>query len=168
VNAPRARTRSTSQDTRERAEEEGRAVERRLNPATRVLLATAGGLLVLVGVALLVLPGPGLLLVLAGLVLLSRAVPAVARLVEPVREQALAGAEASVSSRWRIAGSVLAGLGLITAGVLWGVRVFSWLPFAGWSTGSSLILSGLILLALLDWSYRRVESMRARREPKQR
>ncbi|MFE4602194.1 PGPGW domain-containing protein [Kitasatospora indigofera] len=127
----------------------------------RVALAAGGGVLVLVGVALLVLPGPGLLLVLAGLLLLSRAVPALARYVEPVRARAMQGAKASVASGWRIAGSVLAGLGLLGAGVAWGL--LSWLPFAGWSTGSSLILSGMLLLALLVWSHHRVHSGRARR-----
>lgn len=122
----------------------------------RVLLGAAGTVLVLVGLALLVLPGPGLLLVLAGLILLGRAVPAVARFEEPVRVRAMQGVEASVASRWRIAGSALAGLGLIGAGIVWGLRALSWLPFAGWSTGSSLILSGVILLGLLLWSYRRV------------
>jgi hypothetical protein len=106
-------------------------------------------------VALLVLPGPGMLLVLAGLVLLSRAVPAVARFEEPVRVRAMQVVAASVSSPWRIAGTALAGLALIGAGVVWGARLVPRLPFGGWSTGSSLILSGLVLLGLLGWSYRR-------------
>jgi hypothetical protein len=126
-----------------------------MHPFKRVALGTAGGVVLLVGVALLVLPGPGLLLVLAGVVLLSRAVPAVARFEEPLRIRATAAVEASVASPWRIAGTLLAGLGLIGAGVVWGVRPVRGLPFAGWSTGSSLILSGLILLGLLGWSYRR-------------
>jgi hypothetical protein len=126
----------------------------------RVALSALGGVLVLVGVALLVLPGPGLLLVLAGLILLSRAIPSVARFVEPVRDQAMLAAEASVTSAWRIAGSVLAGLGLVAAGVVWGLGALSWLPIAGWSTGSSLILSGCIVWALLMWSYRRVHGSR--------
>jgi hypothetical protein len=113
-----------------------------------------------VGAALLVLPGPGMLLVLAGLVLLSRAVPAVARFEEPVRRRAMDGMEASVASPLRIAGSALVGLALIAAGVVWGVRPVSGLPFGGWSTGSSLILSGLVLFALLVWSIRRVRRSR--------
>ncbi|GGV38608.1 hypothetical protein GCM10010495_64900 [Kitasatospora herbaricolor] len=123
-------------------------------------LAAGGGVLVLVGVALLVLTGPGLLLVFAGL-LLSRAVPALARYVEPVRARAMQGAEAGVASRWRIAGSVLAGLGLLGAGVAW--ALLPWLPFAGRGTGSSLILSGVVLLVLLAWSHRRVRGRRSRR-----
>ena len=113
-----------------------------------------GGLLLLVGVALLVLPGPGLLLVLSGLIILSSAFPKLERYVEPVRARAMKAAEDSVSSPWRIAGSVLAGLALIAAGVVWGL--VPGLPFGGWHTGSSIILSGFILFALLVYSYRQI------------
>lgn len=34
------------------------------------------------------------------------------------------------------------------------------LPLSGWSTGTSLILSSLILFALLIWSYLRVRAKR--------
>jgi hypothetical protein len=135
--------------------------EKGLHPVKRAALAVAGGALLLVGAALLVLPGPGMLLVLAGLVVLSRAVPAVARFEEPVRVRAMQAVEASVASPWRIAGSVLAGLALIAAGVVWGARLAPDLPFAGWSTGSSLILSGCVLLGLLVWSHRRVHGGRS-------
>jgi hypothetical protein len=121
-----------------------------------VVHGIVGGVLVMVGVVLLVLPGPGLLLVLAGLILLSHAVPAVAHLVEPVRRQALQAAEASVSAWWRIAGTVAAGLALVGAGLVWGLRLLPWLPFLGWSTGASLILSGCVVFALMIWSYRRM------------
>jgi len=126
----------------------------------RAALGTLGAVLVLVGVALLVLPGPGLLLVFAGVVLLARAVPALDRFVAPVREQAMRAAEESVSSPWRIAGSVLVGLFLVGAGVVWGIvpRV----PYSGWATGASLIISGCILFALLVWSHRRVQAARRR------
>ncbi|MFD8479037.1 PGPGW domain-containing protein [Kitasatospora sp. NPDC059673] len=129
-----------------------------VHPVARVALGAAGVTLVSVGVVLLVLPGPGTLLLLAGLILLARAIPALSRFVEPVRVRAMAGVEASVASRWRIAGSVLAGLGLIGAGVA-AVLVPS-LPLAGWPTGLSLMLSGLILLGLMVWSHRRVHGSR--------
>ncbi|SDX96834.1 Putative transmembrane protein (PGPGW) [Amycolatopsis xylanica] len=131
-----------------------------VNPVKRVALTVAGGVLVIVGVVLLVLPGPGLLLVLAGLLILANEFPALERFVDPVQERAMKAAEDSVSSPLRIAGSVLAGLGLLAAGILWGLRVFPWLPWPGWSTGSSLIISSIILFALLIWSYRRVKARR--------
>lgn len=124
--------------------------------AKRWLIAAAGALLLLVGVVLLVLPGPGLLLVLAGLLVLASEFPALERYVDPVRDRAMKAAEDSVSSPLRIAGSVLAGLALLAAGIVWGA--VPGLPFGGWSTGSSLILSSVILFALLGWSYRRVHA----------
>jgi len=125
----------------------------------RILITVAGAVLLVVGVLLLVLPGPGLLLVLAGLLLLASEFPALERYVDPVRDRAMKAAEDSVSSPLRIAGSVLAGLALLAAGIVWGT--VKSLPFGGWSTGSSLILSSVILFALLIWSYRRVKSRRA-------
>lgn len=127
----------------------------------RVAMAIAGFVLFVVGVVLLVLPGPGLLLVLAGLIILTGVFPTLERHVAPVRHRAMKAAEDSVASPLRIAGSVLAGLGLIAAGVVWGLRVFPWLPVPGWGTGSSLILSGFVLFGLLAWSYRRVRARRA-------
>jgi len=129
------------------------------NHVKRVTIAILGGVVVLIGIALLVLPGPGLLLVLAGLLILAAEFPALERYVDPVRDRAMKAAEDSVSSPLRIAGSVCAGLGLIGAGVVWGV--VDGLPFSGWSAGSSLILSGLILFVLLIWSYRKVQARRA-------
>lgn len=122
----------------------------------RVIVAVVGVVLLLVGVLLLVLPGPGLLLVLAGLVLLASEFPGLERHVEPVRRQAMRAADESVSSRWRVAGTVAFGLFMIAAGLVWGV--VDSLPLSGWSTGTSLILSGLVILGLLVWSYRRVRS----------
>ncbi|WP_372669565.1 PGPGW domain-containing protein [Amycolatopsis kentuckyensis] len=126
--------------------------------AKRILITVAGAILLVVGVLLLVLPGPGLLLVLAGLLLLASEFPALEKYVDPVRDRAMKAAEESVSSPLRIAGSVLAGLALLAAGIVWGT--VKSLPFAGWSTGSSLILSSVILFALLIWSYRRVKTRR--------
>lgn len=129
------------------------------NPVKRGLALVAGGLVLVVGIVLLVLPGPGLLLILAGLLILSNQFPAVEKYVDPVQEKAMHAAEESVSSPLRIAGSVLAGAALVAAGVVWWVN--PGLPLGGWPTGSSLILSGLILLALLAYSYRRVHARRA-------
>lgn len=131
------------------------------HPVMRAALAVVGGVLVAVGIALLVLPGPGLLLVFAGMVLLARAVPALHRHVEPVRARAMQAAEESVSSNWRIAGSTVVGLALIGGGVVWGL--VPRLPFGGWSTGGSLILSGIVLFVLLVWSHRRLRAERAAR-----
>jgi hypothetical protein len=117
-----------------------------------------GGVLLIAGVALLVLPGPGLLLVLAGLLVLATAFPAAWRFVGPVQERARKAAERNVSTRPRLAFSTLTGIALIATGIVW--WLVPTLPLGGWPTGSSLILSGIILLALLVISYHRVKGRR--------
>lgn len=112
------------------------------------------------GAVLLVLPGPGLLVVLAGLNLLSTAFPRLGRYVEPVRVRALKAAEDSVSSRWRLAFSIVTGAVLIGAGLVWGL--VEGLPFGGWHTGSSVIFSGVVVFASLIYSGRRVKGRRSR------
>ena len=124
----------------------------------RVACGAAGGLLLLVGIALLVLPGPGLLLVLGGLLVLANGFPRVQKFVDPVERRAMQAAEESVSSPLRLAFSIGTGVVLIAAGVVWGV--VPGLPLGGWPTGASLILSGLILLGLLVVSYRRGQAQR--------
>lgn len=122
--------------------------------ARRTAIAVVGGLLVVVGAVLMVLPGPGLIVVLMGVVVLSQEFAWARRVYEPVRYRAVQAAESSVATKLRIAGSTTAGLALVAAGVLWIVEPR--LPFGGVSTGSSVILSGLLLLALLVYSYRRI------------
>lgn len=135
--------------------DEHRRLTARPGLVKQLTFGTIGAVVLIVGIALLVLPGPGLLLVLGGLLLLSQAFPTVEKYVDPVAERAMQAAEDSVASPIRVAGSVLAGLGLLAAGVVWGLRVFPWLPLPGWGTGSSLIISGFILFALLGYSIRR-------------
>ena len=96
------------------------------------------------------------MLLLAGLWMLASEFPALERYVDPVRDRAMKAARDSVSSPLRIAGSVLCGLALLAAGILWDLRVFPWLPFPGWSTGSTRILSGILLWGLLGWSDRKL------------
>ena len=73
------------------------------------------------GSSLLVLPGPGLLLVLAGLLVLPPSSRPVERYIDPVQDRAMQAAEQSVSSPLRLTGSILFGLALIGAGVAWGL-----------------------------------------------
>jgi len=121
--------------------------------ARRILITVAGVALCVAGIGLLILPGPGLLLLLAGLVLLANEYPWARRMTAPVRRQAIRSAEQSVASPLRISATVLCGLALVAAGIAW-ILVPS-LPFGGVATGSSLIVSGIVVIALLVYSYRR-------------
>lgn len=132
--------------------------------AKRVVLEGLGWILVVVGIAALVLPGPGLIAIFAGLVLLSQQYEWAERRVEPVRLRAMRGAADSVETWPRIVGSCLAALVLIGFGVLWimqppapswwSLRESWWLPGGLW-TGITQIGSGLFALGLIVYSYRR-------------
>lgn len=118
----------------------------------RLGAALAGGVLLLAGIALLVLPGPGMLLVLAGVLVLAHGFPAARRYVDPVRRRALDATRSAVATRWRITFSALTAAALVVAGVLAGT--LRTLPLGGWATGSGLVVSGLVLAGLLVHSYR--------------
>jgi hypothetical protein len=132
--------------------------------AKRIVLETLGWLLVVGGIAALVLPGPGLLALFAGLALLSQQYEWAERRLAPVKKKALETAEDSVRTWPRILGSSVAGVLLVAAGVLWCVHppAPAWWPLAerwwlsgGWGVGVTQILSGLIALGMIVYSYRR-------------
>jgi uncharacterized protein (TIGR02611 family) len=132
--------------------------------AKRVLLEVLGWALLVAGIAALVLPGPGLLLMFAGLAVLSQQYEWAERWVEPVRLRALKGAAQSVETWPRIIASTVLAVLLIGCGVLWIIKPDApswwpvsdswWLPGGLW-TGITQIVSGLLALALIVYSYRR-------------
>ena len=79
----------------------------------------AGWILLILGIAALVLPGPGLLGVAAGLALLASQYSWAKRLLRPVKARALKLAIKGVQTWPRIALSVLSGLALIAVGIVW-------------------------------------------------
>ncbi|MCW2133920.1 PGPGW domain-containing protein [Arthrobacter sp. VKM Ac-2550] len=123
-----------------------------------------GWTLIAVGLAALVLPGPGLLALAGGLVVLSLRDAWAKRLLVPIKAEALKIAEKEVRTWPRIVASALGGLAAIAAGILWGARppmpdwwAFGdrwWLP-GSWIVGSTLIVSGVVALALMVYSFRR-------------
>lgn len=130
----------------------------------RLALEILGWLLVAAGLAALVLPGPGLLLLAAGLWVHSHNYEWADNLLDPVKRAAYRTAAESVQSWWRILGSSLGALCLIAIGVVWGLHPGSpswwpiddkWWLLGGWGTGLVLIASGIVALGLIVWSYRR-------------
>lgn len=132
--------------------------------ARRVTLEVVGWALVVAGIAALVLPGPGLLMLFGGLAVLSQQYEWAERRLDPVKYRALRGAAESVETPLRIALSTAGALLLVAAGVLWIVKpdvpgwwVLAdswWLP-GGAATGVTQVVSGIVALALLVYSYRR-------------
>ena len=130
----------------------------------RVALEVVGWVLVLGGIAALVLPGPGLLAIFAGLVVLSQQYEWAERRLEPVKRQALESASDSVQTWPRISLATLGASMIVGFGVLWLAQpdAPSWWPVAkkwwlygGWAPGITLVLSGLFAMAMIVYSYRR-------------
>src|SRR5699024_8718666 len=129
----------------------------------RIAVTTLGWLLVVVGLAALVLPGPGLLTLAAGLVLLSHEYEWARRRMRPIKALAFREAAKGVQNRRRIAASMFGATLLIAIGVVWGIRPSapewwswpaSWWLVGGWGTGVTLMVSGACAIALLVYSYR--------------
>jgi hypothetical protein len=127
-------------------------------------LEVLGWIMVLLGIAAIFLPGPGLLLLFGGLALLSQRYEWARRRVEPVKDAALRTAAQGVQTWPRIGLSLLGVVWLAGLGVVWGLRPpapdwwplrESWWLLGGWGTGGTLIVSALIALATIVYSFRR-------------
>lgn len=126
----------------------------------------AGWTLVVVGIAALVLPGPGLLMMFAGLALLSQHFTWAQKLVEPIEIRAKQAAAEGVKTWPRVFFSSLVALWVFICGFIWwgaikvtipefsilGYDFGPELPFAGWATGLSLIISAFIAWGLIIYS----------------
>ena len=132
--------------------------------AKRIGLEVLGWTLLVLGVAAIFLPGPGLLGIFAGLALLSQQYDWAERRVEPVRLRAMLGAAESVETWPRIIASCLGAIVLAACGVLWIMKPPApdwwpvsdtwWLPGGIW-TGVTQVVSALIAVGLIIYSYRR-------------
>jgi uncharacterized protein (TIGR02611 family) len=128
----------------------------------RLVVEGLGWVLVVVGIAALVLPGPGLLALFAGMALLATQYEWAERRLGPVRKAAMKTAADSVKSWFRIIVSVCFSLALVCVGIFWGIRPAApdWWPLAdklwligGWGAGGTLIASGLIAFGMIIYSY---------------
>ena len=131
--------------------------------AKRLALETVGWLLVVAGIAAMILPGPGLLMIFGGLAILSRQYDWAKRRVRPVGRKAKQAAAESVQTWPRIIASLLGVLWLVGLGALWIVRPAapdwwplrdSWWLLGGWPTGVTLIASALLALGMIVYSFR--------------
>jgi hypothetical protein len=130
----------------------------------RVVVGVAGWALLLVGAVLFPLPGPGLLLLLAGMILLAREFAWAERGLERIRARAVLSAARGVRTRARAAWSVLVTSALAASGLLWVwappqpswwlLPAWTWLP-GGLLAGAGQLVSGLVTLGLVLWAYRR-------------
>jgi uncharacterized protein (TIGR02611 family) len=131
--------------------------------ARRIILEVVGWCLVVAGIAALVLPGPGLLLLFVGLAVLAEQYEWAERRLEPVKVLAFKAAADGVQTWSRIIASCAGAVALGACGVVWGLQPAApgWWPLddrwwlvGGWSTGATLILSALIALGTIVYSFR--------------
>ena len=129
----------------------------------KTLTFVAGWILVIAGLAALVLPGPGLLLLLCGLVLLAREYTWAQKWIDPVERRAVRLAYANAQTRRAIVLSALGACALLAIGIVWGINptipefwIFGpKLPFGGWGVGTTLTVSGVLAVGLLIYSVKR-------------
>lgn len=126
-----------------------------------------GWILVIVGIPLMPLPGPGTIVLVAGVALLARHYVWAQRILEPLRTRAVSAAKLGVATWPRITMSAFGGLWLFGLGVLWwfspeipefdvvGRHFGPHLPFAGWGTSVGLMASAIVGWGLLIFSVKR-------------
>lgn len=120
----------------------------------RSVVTVVGLLIVAGGLALMVLPGPGILLVVVGLAVLATEYVWARNLLGAAKEKALKAQEEAVASPWRTASTVVFALGMIVAGMaMIVVDDVSWPVWDGlldsfWKplTGGIVIVTSVILL----------------------
>ena len=125
-------------------------------------VTVAGVVLLAGGVALLVLPGPGILLIAAGLAVLATQYVWAQRLVGKAKDSAAKARKEAVASKPRTAATVAFALGTAAVAVLMLVIDDVAWPFLDslldglWSpiTGSVLILTSVVLLTTTALAFR--------------
>lgn len=126
-----------------------------------------GWTLVVIGVPMMPLPGPGTLVLVAGIALLAPNYAWAQRILDPLQRQAVRAAQYGVATWPRITLSFLGGAWLFALGIIWWVaptipefdvwfyHVGPQLPGAGWATGLGLMASAIAAWSLLAYSVRR-------------
>ena len=107
----------------------------------------AGAALLLLGAAMMVLPGPGILVIVGGLALLATEYVWARRMLKTARAQAEKVQEAAVASPVRTAATVVFGVALLGLGLAMVLFRDVALPFWSPVTGGIMAVTALILLA---------------------
>ncbi len=137
-----------------------------------------GWTLIPVGIVLMPLPGPGMLIVVAGVALLSRRHAWARNVLEPLRRKAVDAAKYGVATWPRVFLSFLGGVWLVAMGVVWwispNIPKFSILGFGfgpelpahGWGTAIGLWASAIAAWFLLAYSVVRYREPRPGSQPR--
>lgn len=128
----------------------------------KAVVAVLGITLLLIGIALLVLPGPGFLLIAGALALLATQFEWAKKPLDYAKDKAEVGIQEVASSKLRTVFAVLCALVLVGIGVadLAGVDV----PWVNRISAVLLILSGLFLVGTMVYALRKAQEG-SQREP---
>jgi len=132
----------------------------------RAVVAVLGIALLLIGIALIVLPGPGFLLIAAALALLATQFDWAKVPLDYAKAKAEDGIDEIARSKFRAALALVCALVLIALGIveLAGVNV----PYVNGITAACLILSGLFLVGTMVYALRKAGSSRSGQEARVR
>lgn len=119
----------------------------------RVAVGALGGILTVTGIALLVLPGPGFVLVAAGLAVLATQFVWAERPLAYAKDKARVGMNEVAHSTLRAGMAVVAAVGLLAVGVCEIAGVVD-VPLMNGLTAGMLLLSGLALIATVVYARR--------------
>ena len=118
----------------------------------RIAVTVAGTVILVVGIVLLVAPGPGLLVILVAVIVFAAEYEWARRYLAALSARARSASERAAASRVATASAVLFGIGAVGLG---GVLIFTdLLPLSGVGTGASIALGGLTVLATTAYSVR--------------
>jgi uncharacterized protein (TIGR02611 family) len=128
----------------------------------RIAVTVAGTVILVVGIVLLVAPGPGLVVIALALAVFAIEYQWARRNLAAVQERARSAALKAAASRVATASAVLFGIGAIGLG---GVLVFTdLLPFSGTGTGVGVAIGGLTVLATTAYGVRELRNAKKAEE----
>ncbi|HET7312671.1 MAG TPA: PGPGW domain-containing protein [Mycobacteriales bacterium] len=136
----------------------GLLVRSQARVARRAVVTLAGVVLLAVGAVLLIAPGPGLIVVALGLLVLGTEYEWARRHATRTLHRARQAADQAAARPAALAGTAAFGAGLVGLGVV--LTLVDGLPGSGVSSGASLVVSGAITLGTLAWAVRRRQSAR--------
>ena len=118
-----------------------------MHVAKRFAVTIVGVALLLLGAAMMVLPGPGILVIVGGLALLATEYVWARKMLKTAQAQAEKVQEAAVASPVRTAATVLFGVAMLGVGLAMVFLRDVDLPFWSPLTGGIMAVTALILLA---------------------
>jgi uncharacterized protein (TIGR02611 family) len=126
----------------------------------RIVVGVLGAVLTLAGVALLVLPGPGFVLVAAGLAILATQFEWARRPLDSAKDRAKQGLDEVARSKFRAGLAIAGAASLLVVGVLDFAGVD--LPLVNALSAVLLIASGLFLVGTVIYAWRSENYPRSR------